>query len=182
MLEVSQNPSSRALLIDPKDGPGPSRVWFRFFQDLYKFTRTAFAQIIKTTTTAAAASTPTVVTLDAISNDRRVTFTGSKVYIENDGLFNIQVSAQARISAGSADMVIVWLKINGTDLANSARHTEVRSSGTALINLNVLHEFAAGDYFEIYFWTTNARAQLTTIAAGAYPQSPAIILTVTQVL
>lgn len=182
MLEVSQNPSQRQALIEEREGPGPSRTWFRFFESLYAFTKTGFAQIIKTGTTAAAAATPTAVTLDVISDERRVSFTGSQVYIQNNGLFNIQVSAQVRISAGAADPVVLWLKVNGADLANSARQAEIRSSGTAVIDFNILHEFAAGDYFEIYFYTTNARAQLTTIAAGAYPQSPAIILTVSQVL
>lgn len=181
MLEVSQNPSSRSALIDPAQGPGPSRVWFRFFQDVYRFTATAFAQVIKTDSTAVAAATPTAVTFSAISHARRITLDSTKVYVTTEGLFNIQLSGQL-VNSGAADTVVVWIKVNNADVANSARQFIVPASGNATLTFDFFTELTAGDYFEIYFYALNATAQLTTIASGAYPQTPAIILTVSQVL
>lgn len=181
MREVAQNPASRVALIDPNQGPGPSRAWFRFFEQLYAFTVTAFAQIIKTTTTSAAAATPTAVTFDAISSDRRISVNSSQVFIQNDGLYNIQISGQL-VNSGAADNVVIWLKANGTDIPDSARHFTVPASGNSVLSYNQLFDFGAGQYFQVYYYTTSGDTELTTISSGAYPQSPAMILTVTQVL
>jgi len=115
-----------------------------------------------------------------ISNDTRVN-------IGVDGIYNIQFSIQLLNYDTNDDNVTVWLKKNGTDLANSASVDQVPSKhgsypGACIMSLNIVEQFAAGDYFELYWHTDLGYAVVATYPAGTspvHPVSPSLIMTVT---
>jgi hypothetical protein len=115
-----------------------------------------------------------------VSNDTRVN-------IGVDGIYNIQFSIQLLNYDTNDDNVTVWLKKNGTDLANSASVDQVPSkhgsyAGACIMSLNIVEQFAAGDYFELYWHTDLGHAVVATYPAGTtpvHPVSPSLIMTVT---
>lgn len=152
-----------------------------------------YGSFLKTTTSGAAANTPTAVTFDSTEYHQNVDLgvPTSRVYLSNTGLHNIAFSVQlANTDTANPDDVLVWIKVNGSDLANSASHVTVPvkhsgRNGTAILAANVFYQFTAGQYFELYVMTVNGTSQVTTIASSgspAYPQSPAVILTVNQIV
>jgi hypothetical protein len=109
-----------------------------------------------------------------ITNNSRITFA-------NTGIYNIQFSAQIFTQTGAN--VYIWLKQNGTNVANSAGRIGPTSNNEYLItSWNYVDKFTSGSYVEIAYQSdqTNTQFQYIT-AAGNIPAAPAIIATVTQV-
>lgn len=240
MLNDTQIPSSRVAIVNDKEGPGPSRAWFRFFSSIYNFIglgngvvpetsggtgQTTYAagdmlyasaantlarlavagvgnkallgtdgtnmpqwivvgygQFIKTTTTSAAAATPLAVTFDSSTLSQNTSFVTSQISVTNGGIYNINISGQINNPGGGVDTAVIWVKANGTDIANTARHFTVNAARTVNFSFDIDYEFTAGQYFEVYYYTAGGNSELTTIASGAYPQAPAMIVTVNQVV
>ena len=77
----------------------------------------------------------------------------------------------------------VWLKKNGTAIANSARLvTSDLNNGFIPIAINETISLAANDYVEMAFACDSTNMTVDTVAATAFaPAAPAIVLSVTQV-
>lgn len=141
-----------------------------------------------TTNQTAAANTPTAITFNTtdLSSGISLGSPTSKVVVDTAGLYNIQWSIQFANTTASIDDVVVWLRVNGTDVSNSSSWVSVTAKhagvdGTGLMALNLFYTFAANDYFELYWLSLGGNASLGTIPAStspAYPESPSIILTV----
>ncbi|MFM6981074.1 MAG: collagen-like protein, partial [Micrococcales bacterium] len=112
------------------------------------------------------------------------------------GTYNIQYSNQwiNNISTAKEFNTNVWLRIDGTDLADSSTYTTVGPlhsgvPGALVTSVNYVLHFNAGQTAEFYWWSESSDVQLGTIAAvtsptlltPVMPESPSIILTVTQV-
>jgi len=153
--------------------------------------KVAYGAFTNTTTQTAPASTPTGITFNNTDYAQNVTIDGSKITLVNAGLYTIIFSLQlSNPSTSSEDDAIVWLRINGTNIANTGSTMTVAKShggtaGSAIMTVNFFQRFEAGDYFEIYGMSVAGYLQLKTYAAGtspAYPASPAAILTVSQII
>lgn len=150
----------------------------------------AYGSFTNTTTQTAAANTPTGVTFNNTDYSRSVSINGSKVTLAKTGLYSITFSLQLSNAAAADDDAIVWLKVNGNNIANTASYVTVNKAhggdpGSALMTVNLFYQFTAGDYFEIYGMTVLGNISLKTYAAStspAYPASPAAILTVSQII
>lgn len=141
-----------------------------------------------TSTTSEAAILDTVVA----SNDIYVgsasanVLPDSRVYFANTGIYNIQFSMQLLNFTASEDNVTVWFKKNGTDIPATASVQQVNSKhgsgpGAAILALNFVEEFAANDYFQIYWASNTGNTVLATYPPGTsptHPVSPSMILTV----
>ena len=110
----------------------------------------------------------------------------SKIYFEKAGVYNIQFSAQLLNYYTQDDNVTVWFKKNGNPIEYSSSIQQVSSvhangPGAIIIALNYVDEFAAGDYFELFWSSVTGYPVLATAApnttSGA-PASPSLILTV----
>jgi len=153
----------------------------------------AYGAFLFTTSSSFAANTPTAITFSTTEHSKNVALgsPASRVYVSNTGLYNAMFSVQlANTSTSQIDDCIIWLKLGGTDIANTATHISVPVkhsgvNGTAVLTVNVFHDFDAGEYFELYALSQNGTSQVTTIPGSAsplYPQSPAVILTVNQIV
>ena len=105
----------------------------------------------------------------------------SRVYVDTHNVYNIQFSAQFVNTAGGTHNVWVWLRKNGTDVANSATTLRLQGNNAeAVAAWNFLLDMNAGDYFELMWEVSDTAASLFSDPATAvHPAIPSIILTVT---
>lgn len=143
-------------------------------------------------------ATPMIFRQTDFSNDVSITSDGSnltRISIKNIGKYNIQFSAQLdRVVGGaSPDIVDVWLRKNGNDVAWTNTRVTISGSSSAAkvaIGWNFFVDVSNynSDYFQLMWATTDANIKLKTFPANlaqpnpaAYPATPSIILTVCQI-
>jgi hypothetical protein len=105
----------------------------------------------------------------------------SRLTIANSGVYSITFSAQLK-EIGGTDTIYLWLKKNGTNVADTGTKTVVRNNDENIMTVEYIVQAAASDYYEIVFQNVNGNAQLFYEAAsGNIPSTPSIITTVKQV-
>jgi len=109
------------------------------------------------------------------------TSTRSKVYVDREGVYNIQISLQFDNTHSGDHTVHVWLKVNNSDVANTTRRLVLKGNDDDKVAAwNYLYQFKADDYFEIMWATNDVRVELTaTPSVSLHPTVPSAILTVT---
>lgn len=127
--------------------------------------------------------------IDAVSLSNGITCTvpDSRIYFTASGIYNIQFSAQLLNWANTDDNVFFWLKKNNTDIPYTTGVEQVNpkhgsNPGAVIVGWNYVEQFAAGDYFEMYWASQSGNTVLATYPAGTspvHPVSPSMILTVT---
>lgn len=138
---------------------------------------------------AVTAGSAAAIDLDTVtySNGINCTVPDSKIYFDNAGIFNIQFSLQFLNYTNQEDNVTVWFKKNNSDIVESASIEQVNPShggnpGASVLALNLIEQFAVGDYVELYWTSVSGNTVLATYPPGTSPvspASPAVILTVT---
>ena len=105
----------------------------------------------------------------------------SRVYVDRAGVYNIQFSAQLDNTSGGDHLVWIWLRVNGTDVANTASEVRLKGNDAELVAAwNFLYNFKADDYFQLMWAVGNTGVQIKAAAAAApVPAIPSVILTVT---
>ena len=105
----------------------------------------------------------------------------SQLTIANAGVYSITFSAQLK-ETGGTDTIYLWLKKNGTNVADTGTKTVVRNNDENIMTVEYIVQASASDYYEIVFQNNNGHAQLYYEAAsGNIPATPSIITTVKQV-
>lgn len=109
----------------------------------------------------------------------------SRINVDYAGIYNLQFSMQLRrTSGGGAKQVIIWIRVNGVDVPNSATHVTFQSSSDYLIPAwNFFIDMTAGQYVEL-MWTQDDAIILTYEAANTivpYPAVPSVILTMNKI-
>lgn len=110
----------------------------------------------------------------------------TQVTVAQDGIYNIQFSAQFDKTDAGDDTVEIWLAKNNIDLAWSS--TIVTLHGNDAKNVpawNFMLSLDAGEYVELKWYSADAQMRILARAAEVAPIRPAIpslILTVQQVM
>jgi len=112
---------------------------------------------------------------------------GSKITIATGGVYNLQFSAQfSRAGGAGFSTAEVWLAKNGANVADTTGQVNVpQSGGKNIAAWNYLIQANSGDYFQLYWASTDTTLEVLYSAAGTNPTrpvTPAIIVTVTQVV
>lgn len=115
----------------------------------------------------------------------------SKIKVDQDGIYNIQFSAQFVNSTNDVQEIDVWFRKNGTDVTGSNSQFGVKprkstgASSRFIAAMNFYLDMAADDYFEIMWRVTDSGVSLEHFAAvtasgttPAIPATPSIIVTV----
>jgi hypothetical protein len=122
---------------------------------------------------------------DGVSMETGDEATKSQITFANAGTYNIQFSAQLHNTGGggSGNIVNIWFKLNGSNIANSDTKVTVPSNVPYLVAAwNFIVSVAAGDYVEIVWLTNNVNIILEHEAAGVYsPAIPSLIITAVQI-
>jgi hypothetical protein len=135
--------------------------------------------------TAAAINTAYPITLNTTSLSYGVdrSTPTSRIVCLNLGVYNFQFSVQATATGAASHYLYIWARINGVDVPSSAGRVEFKGTGNdKIVAWNYVLRMQANDYFELMWSVTDTGITLQTYAATApAPQSPSIILTVTEV-
>jgi hypothetical protein len=147
--------------------------------------RTRYGQFWDTTTqTALAANTAYPVTFnnsDTLNSGVRLRSPStSEVQVDTEGLYNFQISVQLDTTSGGTDLVWIWFRKNGFDIADSACQIQIQGNNAELLqSFNLFVDMKAGDWVEVMWATDDTAAQLAYFASAAFhPAVPSIILTV----
>ena len=104
----------------------------------------------------------------------------SEVQVDTEGLYNFQVSVQLDTTSGGTDLVWIWFRKNGFDIADSACQIQIQGNNAELLqSFNLFVDMKANDYLEVMWATDDTAARLAYFASAAFrPAVPSIILTV----
>jgi hypothetical protein len=136
-------------------------------------------------------STGTVITYNTQDVTDGITLVNnSEITVPNTGVYDLQFSAQFKNVDNAQQEVVIWFKVNGSDLANSATIVTVpaRKSasifGYAVAAWNIFLDLNSSDYVEIFWLPSSTQLTLEHLPASvtpAYPAIPSIIVSVQQV-
>jgi hypothetical protein len=146
--------------------------------------RSRFGSFYDTTTqTAAAINTAYTVTFNTTDLSEGV-YLGSptsRVYVDTEGVYNFQFSAQLDKASGGLGVVDIWYRLNGADVANSSTRIRIQGNDAETVAAwNFLVRMKAGDYFELAWAVDNTDCQIFASGAVApHPGIPSVILSVT---
>jgi hypothetical protein len=146
--------------------------------------KAAYGSFYDTTTqTAAAINTAYAMTFNTtdITNGVYIGSPTSRIYVDTTSLYNIQFSAQLDNTSGGNHLAYIWLRINGTDVLNSASQVRLKGTdGELVASWNFVQLLKSGDYFQLMWSVSDTAVQIIAQAAAApVPAIPSIILTVT---
>jgi hypothetical protein len=136
-----------------------------------------------TTQTAAAINTAYAITFNNTDLSEGVYRGGttSQIFVDTEGVYNFQFSAQLDKVSGGTGIYNIWPAINGVDVANSATRVRIQGNDAETVaSWNFVLNLKAGDYFELKWSVDNTDCQIVAFPAVApHPAIPSVILTVT---
>jgi hypothetical protein len=118
----------------------------------------------------------------SVTND---TFSKPTLFrVANAGVYNVQFSAQLnRTSGGSAQVVSIWLRKNGTDVPNTATHVSLQANAGKLVAAwNFFIDMISTDTIQI-MWSHNGAINILAESADLalpHPAVPSVIVTINQ--
>jgi len=128
----------------------------------------------------------TVNNSDPSNNDVIIGATSSQIKVLNDGVYNIQFSAQFDKNDGGKDNVEVWFAKNGVNIPDSNSLFSLEGNNDKLIAaLNFIITLQANDYIQIAWNSADTAMFLHHDVAGVSPTRPAVpsvIITVQQIM
>lgn len=139
------------------------------------------------TQSASLADTPYSMSLnsEAFSRGFRI-ISGSRITAENNGIYDLQFSAQLENTANNVAGINIWFAKNNTDIPNSDTKIEITkvasTSGKAVAAWNFMEYLESGSYMELRW-----KADQTSMVLKAEPTSsnspaiPSLIVTMTQI-
>ena len=135
-----------------------------------------------TTQTAAAINTAYAVTFNTteLSNGVYLGSPTSRIYVDTPNVYNVQFSAQIDLTSGGTSFVWIWLRKNGTNIADSTGKIRIQGNDSEVVSgWNYLVELNAGDYIELMWEVDDTSVILLAETASAvHPAIPSVILTV----
>lgn len=133
------------------------------------------------TQTAAAIATAYKVVFDATYLNSGVTMVSTTdATVTTTGVYNFQYSLQFLKATAGLGAYFFWVRVNGTDVAVSARGVTVTNNGIYAIGVsNIILSLNAGDYFTLMWSVNDVGCQL--VAVVGTPDLPSATLTVQQV-
>ena len=136
-----------------------------------------------TTQSIAVANTPQLITFDTlVFADKIVKTSSSRFTVLEGGNFYINISAQTELTSGANKLLDIWVKVNGTNLANSnSKVRVVNSNDQKRLTISIPFTLNINDYIEL--WMSGDNVHLRLLATGAEttptrPLTPSIFLTI----
>jgi hypothetical protein len=121
---------------------------------------------------------------------------GSRIYLDNPGVYNLQFSAQFQTTSKQGNDVYIWLRHSGVDVEDSTTVLTLVDPANTNPKLVAAWNFftpttTVGQYFEIMWYSEDSHMLIykqNSLAAGSLavgspyiPGIPSVILTVNQV-
>ena len=139
---------------------------------------------------SATANTATAMTVNTTSIARGISLvSGSRFTVSRKGTYNVQFSAQLLNQDSAEHNVSIWLRKNGSDVADSctditvpARHGSFDGASVAAWNFFI--DVLAGEYVQLMWSTPSTQVLVDYTAARTTPVRPAVpslIVTINEV-
>ena len=137
--------------------------------------------------TASATTTEYIMTVNNTDYSEGISVkNNSKFTVDYDAVYNLQFSAQLQHRTGGGggpgDNVWIWLKKNGTSVANSATKIYIPTGKYQVASWNFFAKLKKNDYLQLAWSvdTTDIAIEANTTAAPA-PAVPSLIVTMNQI-
>lgn len=125
--------------------------------------------------TVTAANTATIVTNWQEEDTNKMNVSGTKIYAEETGDYLIVWSAMLNKSNAASSEADIWLKVNGTNVANSNTRGHLSGSDAeTVLTASAILDLEAGDYFEVAFSSPSDQVKLQYYSASTSPTRPAV--------
>ena len=108
----------------------------------------------------------------------------SHIVVARTGTYNVQFSAQLTKTDSGNDVMDIWLRKNGVDVAFSNSEITITASLRQVATSNYIIDLAAGDYVELMYSSADIATRILAIAPQTNPVRPAgpsITVAITQV-
>lgn len=112
----------------------------------------------------------------------------SRITVPNTGKYNLQFSLQFKNIENAQHEVVVWLKVNGSDLGNSSTiYTVPARKNASIFGYNVaaltfLLDLNANDYVETFWLPSIATLTIENLPASVSPAYPAVPSAIVQMI
>lgn len=149
-----------------------------------EFKRSRYGSFYSTATqTATVINTATAITLNTTDLSSGVFLSGSpqsRINVDTEGIYNLQLSVQFDKTSGGTAELYIWFRKNGVDVTDSASQIRIQGNNAEIFSaLNYFFSLKAGDYIEIMFSVSSLSVELLAVPATApHPGIPSIIVTV----
>jgi hypothetical protein len=107
----------------------------------------------------------------------------SRIVVDNQGVYNVQFSAQLDKTSGAAAVVHIWLRKNGVNVPNTTSRVVIQGTAAELVAAwNFVIQLEPTHYVELMWESDDADVVLLAASAtSVYPAIPSVVCTVTQV-
>lgn len=139
-----------------------------------------YGSFYDTTATQVAANTTTAYAIQigqTAENNGVTIVSGDRITFAHSGVYNVQYSIQFTNTDSSIHNVNVWLRKNGSDVADTnsqyaivAKHGGI--AGQMIAAINYVLTVTAGDYLQLMWQPESVQVFIETIAAGTTPTTP----------
>jgi len=140
-----------------------------------------------TTTQTILSGASASLTLDtAVIQDGVTVASNSRITVTRTGIYNLQFSAQLSTPGGGSPDVHIWLRKNGTNIANTNTGVVMQNSNQKQVAAwNFVESLIAGDFLELVAYL-NGGSSVLFLAEAAGPTNggvgvPSMIVTMTQI-
>ena len=138
-----------------------------------------------TTQTIAAINTAYAMTFNTTdaANGVSIGSPTSRIVVAEQGVYNVQFSAQLDKTSGAAANIHIWLRKNGTNVPNTASKIAIQgTSAETVAAWNFIIQLEPTNYVEL-MWASDDTAVVlhAASATSVWPAIPSVICTVTQV-
>lgn len=167
----------------------PTREWLMYLLSLGR--QPAYGSFLSTATQTAAVNTPTRLVFDTqVTANQLYYTTGDGIHVQQDGIYNVQFSAQLVNTDTAIHDVNIWLRQNGIDIPITASIISVPTkhgsvNGAAIVAANFFVTMTSGDYIELWWATDSTQVSVQTLPAQtspyAAPSSPGLVVTLQKV-
>lgn len=108
----------------------------------------------------------------------------SRIYVPTAGSYEIIFSGIATLTSGNDKKIDVWLKVDGTTVAESNTIVNLFKNAAQVIAASFIYDLNAGQYVELGTWGEVAECQWTAytgLVTPTRPDCPSMIVTVKKV-
>ena len=107
----------------------------------------------------------------------------SRLVVSEQGVYNVQFSAQLDKASGATGVIHIWLRKNGTNVPNTSSKVAIQGTAAETVAAwNFLIQLEPTNYVELMWSSDDADVVLHAASAtSVYPAIPSVICTVTQV-
>ncbi len=138
-----------------------------------------------TTQTNPTASIANKMRFNSTADSKTINVVNDDIYVDYDGLYNIQFSAQFDKSGGGIDDADIWLRYNGVDVPwTNTRITLAGNNSKIIAAWNYYQPMTASSYFNLMWSSADTDVEIYSEGTQSQPDRPgipSIILTVDKI-